>query len=991
MDADGRRDFRGTPTECAACHADAHRGFFAEVADAGATDLAQGCGRCHLPTRFDEHREEAFDHGRWTAFALDGAHARAACTSCHASSDAPDAAGRRFGFVHERFGEPTGDCATCHGDPHDGAFDAEALAHAPGLRRVEGRTGCARCHLTESFRDPALAAFDHGAWTGFALDGAHARAGCTSCHARSPQPDALGRTFGRVREHFGEPASACATCHADAHRGAFASAALPAQVAGRAGCARCHTTAAFRQLTDEPFDDPGWHANWTGYPLADFHADLACKSCHARLPAPGLPDESDRRFGFVRGTACSDCHADPHVGQFADRGATDCAACHRDDGLLTFDHDRDARFALDEQHDRLDCSACHTAWPLADGTTGRSVQAPRYAVCRLPRPGRPERRGRRPMSRRPLPLVVAALALALCAVPARALGADDFERVEAFVSAVSGDGTYIDQGREAWIRAGDTVFLEPVGRPAVEGRVLVVSRTSARIHVLGASDGIEIGTRVEVLVPAERCAAEEAEPPQASAVQDPAPEPAAPASRGDESGAAAEPADPAPPARTEPAPSVPEHPEWSHPPLEWQAEVPLLAPVYGLEPEDRDVRLRGRVYTLFELRDSGEPVDQRYLTSRTGVDVTAENPFGRGGELGADLDYHVRSADGDEGTDEEDAFLTVNRLYYRWGGLRGRPHRVQAGRFQQHEFPELGILDGVEYGYRFDSGSRLGASVGLLPEFRDELSTGDDVQAAFFYRYAAGEDERFSAGLGYQKTWHGGEADRDLLLANARWTGRRAYLQTTAWVDYYDASEDFKSEGLELTRLHVNANVRSESGGSGVGAFLSYFRFAETLRDDLVDLDPSQFDDDPTTRVGLNGWVSPAEKVRLRSRFDLWQDEDDEGGSANLTLSTRDLLYDRGNVDLTVFGSEGKFSDGLGLRTSASRRVGQGLVRLTWSLTNYEQEDFSGAQQDILQSRLRASWETSFRKNWSLSLWAENDLGDDLEAITAGVLLQRVF
>lgn len=362
---DAPRTFRGTPAECEACHTDAHRGLFAAIDDVAAADRAQGCALCHLPTRFDEFREDVFDHGRWTSFRLDGAHARADCASCHASSETPDDAGRRFGFVHELFGDATDDCATCHGDPHDGAFSGDALARVGAPRRVEGRAGCERCHVSESFREPALASFDHGQWTGFPLDGAHAKAGCTSCHARSPQPDALGRTFGRVHELFGDPADDCQTCHADVHEGAFDSAGLPQQVADRAGCARCHTSASFRMLTDEPFDEPGWHERWTGYPLAELHGALSCDSCHTRAPG----GDTERRLGRVRGSACSDCHADPHVGQFADRGEVGCASCHLDDGGLTFDHDRDSRFALDEQHDDLACSACHVAWPLPDGSS----------------------------------------------------------------------------------------------------------------------------------------------------------------------------------------------------------------------------------------------------------------------------------------------------------------------------------------------------------------------------------------------------------------------------------------------------------------------------------------------------------------------------------------------------------------------------------------------------------------------------------------------
>jgi hypothetical protein len=74
----------------------------------------------------------------------------------------------------------------------------------------------------------------------------------------------------------------------------------------------------------------------------------------------------------VRGTSCADCHADPHVGQFASAGRTDCARCHTNTNAFDvpgFDHAKDTRFALDAQHARLACSACHHTTQLPGGLT----------------------------------------------------------------------------------------------------------------------------------------------------------------------------------------------------------------------------------------------------------------------------------------------------------------------------------------------------------------------------------------------------------------------------------------------------------------------------------------------------------------------------------------------------------------------------------------------------------------------------------------------
>jgi hypothetical protein len=81
-------------------------------------------------------------------------------------------------------------------------------------------------------------------------------------------------------------------------------------------------------------------------------------------------DGQGRTFGRAAGRACADCHDDPHAAQFAVAGVTDCARCHASNGafeLVDFDHARDTRFALDAQHARLACSACHVPWATAAG------------------------------------------------------------------------------------------------------------------------------------------------------------------------------------------------------------------------------------------------------------------------------------------------------------------------------------------------------------------------------------------------------------------------------------------------------------------------------------------------------------------------------------------------------------------------------------------------------------------------------------------------
>ena len=185
------------------------------------------------------------------------------------------------------------------------------------------------------------------------MHGAHAQNACGSCHPRTDSEDAHGRTLGRVAEHFGVVTN-CSSCHADPHRGRFDREGCPPQVEGRSSCARCHNEVSFRAL-GKSFD----HALWTNWKLDGTHATTSCAKCHAPLRRP---DSEGRTWSRAKGTSCASCHDDPHAGQFEVEGATDCSVCHSSTSsfqALSFDHNEDSSFALDETHAALACDACH--------------------------------------------------------------------------------------------------------------------------------------------------------------------------------------------------------------------------------------------------------------------------------------------------------------------------------------------------------------------------------------------------------------------------------------------------------------------------------------------------------------------------------------------------------------------------------------------------------------------------------------------------------
>jgi hypothetical protein len=275
------RVFRGTPSTCDVCHPDAHGAFFdARVAreQQGPPEPHGACALCHLTTRFDELPDERFDHGRWTGFPVLGAHAATGCEACHAPSAERDEHGRSFGRVAENFGPYVG-CETCHADPHGTSFERAGLPRA-----IEGRSGCARCHVESSFR-AFHDGFDHRRWTGFALAGAHGTIGCAACHAPLAAPDEVERTSARARGPL------CADCHADPHARQF-------ERAGRTDCERCHTDEARDFLA---FD----HERDARFALGEAHRRLACDACHMTEAAP--QGKAVVRYRPLP-TQCVDCH-----------------------------------------------------------------------------------------------------------------------------------------------------------------------------------------------------------------------------------------------------------------------------------------------------------------------------------------------------------------------------------------------------------------------------------------------------------------------------------------------------------------------------------------------------------------------------------------------------------------------------------------------------------------------------------------------------------
>jgi hypothetical protein len=351
----------GAVRTCAACHTSPHApDFEVRVADLlGVSGREETCQSCHDPdhrtfssqaTRIADAGDDAFAspspqmlgglHAA-TGFLLESPHDGLVCAQCHSG----------YGSIGDltnppahpewsmRFpGRHADACQACHDNPH-------------GLQFADSSTAgkCLACHDQHQFTPSRFDAEMHESCD-FPLTDSHRAVACASCH----------QVTGGTPQFVPTP-TACAACHTDVHEGRFDRPGLPTQVNGETGCVRCHTGSNFHDVT---WAQPE-HQRWTDYELTGAHAAAACRDCHTRSGAKGIVDN------FVRlDTACAVCHTDPHLGQFKKDNANDCQQCHQSTTSFTnlvFDHDRDARFALDEHHRTLDCISCHKATPSPNG------------------------------------------------------------------------------------------------------------------------------------------------------------------------------------------------------------------------------------------------------------------------------------------------------------------------------------------------------------------------------------------------------------------------------------------------------------------------------------------------------------------------------------------------------------------------------------------------------------------------------------------------
>ncbi len=545
----------------------------------------------------------------------------------------------------------------------------------------------------------------------------------------------------------------------------------------------------------------------------------------------------------------------------------------------------------------------------------------------------------------------------------RSVGA--IRKIEVRVTASSGGSLFLDQGREAGIQPGDEVLLYPPGEGIVSGTIQTVSRNHSRCAVVFGASSVDIGTRGEVLVPEKRRQLMEMGESDSQK-------------------------------RT--SPQVPAHPPWTRPPDKWDQGMPLLAPAYAQEPSERRPRVYGRMFGQYLHTWNFSRSHNQYSLGRIGTDLRIENPFRHGGGLHLDGEFSRRDLLLGGRGNWIDSPGRIDRLSYYWGRGEDDPFRVQFGRFLQHEIPELGILDGAELICRTESGNRIGVSLGAMPEPFPDLKTGDDLQIAVFYRFVFDEEENLSAAVACQKTWHRGNPDRDLVVATLDYssTDGKFFVHESVLGDFYGSADNLKTDSFEITEAHISGNFRPHPD-RGVGIHFAQIRWPQLLRREFLPILVEQMRNDWVVRYGLSTWRELTKTIHLDGRVDHWVDQDRKAGTTwDARVALRDWLFERGEVALSLYDSNGIFTSGLGGRVSlqkhfSSRSADQRSrvsVSVSYDVSEYDSLTDSGG---AIQQAVRATLDYQLPSGRSASLFANHWFGARQNSLAVGLFLQKRF
>lgn len=527
---------------------------------------------------------------------------------------------------------------------------------------------------------------------------------------------------------------------------------------------------------------------------------------------------------------------------------------------------------------------------------------------------------------------------------------DVFEHIALRVSSVRPNGELVvDRGRRDQLQVGDRIVLMPRIGPVLHGAVTGVEERTALVELVDRTAVVVIGVKGEVLVPRARLQ---------PAGQDPS------------------------------APNNPNNPTGPTQSADdgWRPGMPLLGSTRPPRAEERASSLSGRAFVAVDLVRTLDSFSQSFL--RAGGDVEVDNLRGDGGALRFSGEFDLLTeTSGNDGAD-----LRVYELSYTHGGTRFDPLRWQAGRFLQHDMPEFGILDGGEVGYRLENGDRVGGSFGYLPLLDEDMDSLGDLQLAGWYVGAADFSARFSWAVGFQKTWHHLENDRDLVVGRVRYFQPEGWsLAASMWVDYYGGGDGAKGQTLGLTRANAFA-TRRWVGSGGLEFAFDHEEYPLTLRREIPQIiQPQALLDAHQDRLTAHAFWNSSQKTMWRLRGTVWSDEDRNGGSIECGWTAEDLLQAGARTGLTAFDVQGLTSSLVGVRVDHGGNFGFGRGDVLYELGFVHHEGFPGDRNDMLQHRLGGLCSTNLGAGSDLTIYADGTLWDREFSFGVGFYVQHSF
>ncbi|MEZ5977278.1 MAG: hypothetical protein R3F34_03570 [Planctomycetota bacterium] len=528
----------------------------------------------------------------------------------------------------------------------------------------------------------------------------------------------------------------------------------------------------------------------------------------------------------------------------------------------------------------------------------------------------------------------------------------------------------VDRGASDGLAVGDVVWLLPREGGRFRASVVAVEERSAVVELDGADVALAAGLKAEATVPASRFESEDGASEPTGATD--APTPAANASN-DATGA-------------RPSPNS----IWRDRDEEFADGMPLLAGVEAVSPGDRTPFVRGRVWLSVDGTYTGQDGRSDQFV-RAGTDVTYENPFGQGGVLDLGVDWERLRFDRPELDDLADTELRFERLSYAFGGTRFDGDRYQFGRFLQHGMPEFGVLDGAEWSRRTDEHHSFGASVGYMPEPDAEYESGHDFQLAGWYRWTSDATELAAAKVGFQKTWHDGAPDRDLVVLQGHYLPRDGWsTQASVWIDATGGGE-IEGSGPSVSHAYLSASPYTASR-FGLELNYSYLDFPELERDEYLPTPaPIEIADQRVHRLGADWWVPMGDGSRFTGRLGGWSDATNDGGDVEVGVDVVDIVGRGSHLRPLLFLARGAGTSVWGTRLGLSFGGEKVRYDLFYELANYRQNGFPGGNDDFVQHRLRTSVSWYPTPHWALTAHVDGTTYHEERGATAGVYAQWSF